>query len=638
MKELIEPSLRALFLNNKWNGALLIKNINRLACRIPVIGIIYILLYRNPALKSICKGISLYLCDWFGYLNLNLIKSLYFSGEYLIRILILVSISILVIIRIYQLYEDNKIKRLKGESRLEESLFRYLHDDSHRSFLVTGSWGSGKTFEVNHFFEKYYSNSTKKIFRVSCFGLSTRNDLTREISNVIEQQDHSLSKAIVDIIIYFPILGEMLNRLLKKSYNYTTVKRGSIFIFDDFERISSNFMNPKDKKVLYTRKPFLFHHGYPKELSSGLENDLISEFKNIEEAFDIIQNEANTVETSYQMDKYIAVVGVINELVETYGMHVLIICNTSVISKKFIENVLISKLNCIEYKKNITKEAQIAVVENVFNNKVFADKSKEDHINSIKDQIKKWAMELDDNGIFKDLRLEIVFLQAFLDTVELFDEKFLSLNFIVSLFNSILITHVAYYSGLINELSSFRNGSYIPFCLKLSGIGYDKSSYLRLSDDFNELRWIRIEISGYWILNLSEPDTKLIIDVRNNWREYQYSGLEEKICRNPSLLQKETSYELRHVLFCRKYDLKSSSIFSDKHIIGKALSLYDLSKTEDVQSILDLTAFSFSNEIYQDFLENLFSFLPVSENEKINVSSDIHREFQHYCNKCRVSD
>ena len=587
-------------------------------------------------MKSFCKGISLYLCDWFGCLNLELIKNLYFSGEYLIRIAILIAISILAIIRLYQIHVDHKLERIKGESRLEESLFRYLHDDSHRSFLISGSWGSGKTFEINHFFEKYYSNSTRKIFRVSCFGLSTRNDLTKEISNVIEQQDHSISKAIVDIMIYFPVLGEMLNRLLKKSYNYTTVKRGSIFIFDDFERISSYFMIPIDKKKLYRRKPFLLQHDYPKELSSGLKNDLISEFKNNEEAFENIQNDTNAVETSYHMDKYIAVVGVINELVETYGMHVLIICNTSVISKKFLENVLISKLNCIEYRKKITKEAQIAVVENVFNNKVFADKSKEEQITSIKDQIEKWAMELNDNGIFKDLRLEIVFLQAFLDTVELFDERFLSLHFIVSLFNSILITHVAYYSGLIKELSLFRNGSYIPFCLELSGIRCDEPAYLRLSNNSNELRWIKTEISGYWILNLSEPDAELIKDVRDNWREYPYSDFEERICKNPMLLEKERGYELRHVLFCRKRDANSPSVFSDKRIIEKALRLYDLSKTEDVQSILDLTAFVFYDNIYQDFLDNLFSFLPISENENIKANSHIHRAFQHFCNKTQA--
>ena len=615
--------------------SVLIKNINCLTSRIPVVGILYILLYRNSALKSICKGISLYLCDWFGCLNLNLIKNLYFSGEFLNRIVILISIGILVIIRIYQIYVDRRLKRLKGESRLEESLFRYLHDDSHRSFLITGSWGSGKTFEINHFFEKYYSNSTKKIFRVSCFGLSSRNDLTKEISNVIEQQDRSLSKAIVDIIVYFPVLGEMLNRLLKKSYNYTTVKRGSIFIFDDFERISSYFMIPEDQNKLYRRNPFLFHHGFPKELSSGLKNDLISEFKNIDGAFENIQDKENVVETSYHMDKYIAVVGVINELVETYGMHVVIICNTSVISKKFLANVLISKLNCIEYRKNITKEAQIAVVENVFNNKVFSDKSKEEQITSIKEQIEKWAMELDDNGTFKDLRLEIVFLQAFLDTVELINEEFLSLNFVASLFNSILITHVAYYSGLIKELSLFRNGSYIPFSLELSGIHYDKPAFLRLSNDSKDLRWIETEISGYWILNLSEPDAELIKDVRDNWRIYPYSDLEEKICKNPRLLVKERSYELRHVLFCRKRDADSPSTFSEKRTIKKALSTYDLSKTEDVQSILDLTAFVFGNRIFHDFLENLFSFLPIINYEDIEAHSGVHIEFQHFCNKCQ---
>lgn len=49
-----------------------LKTLNNIASKIPVIGVIYILLYRYILFRSICKGISIYLCSWFPFINLSM--------------------------------------------------------------------------------------------------------------------------------------------------------------------------------------------------------------------------------------------------------------------------------------------------------------------------------------------------------------------------------------------------------------------------------------------------------------------------------------------------------------------------------------------------------------------------------------
>ena len=66
--------------------------------------------------------------------------------------------------------------------------------------------------------------------------------------------------------------------------------------------------------------------------------------------------------------------------------------------------------------------------------------------------------------------------------------------------------------------------------------------------------------------------------------------------------------------------------------------IFDLSKTEDVQSILDLTAVVFGHRIYHDFLDNLFSYLPILKYENVDANSVVHREFQDYCIKHQEVD
>lgn len=613
------------------------KTINDYACQIPVVGIIYILLYRYSLLRTICKAISLYLCNWVTFINLSMIKQLYFFGEKIILVLITGSLFLICMYRLYQIPLSILLKKKRGKGRFEENLFRYLHDDIPRSFLLTGSWGSGKTYEVNRFFDKYYKNSTQKIYRISCFGLNTRKDLLDEISKVIEKQDKTISKALVDNIIYLPVLGRILSKLLKKSYSYTSTPKGAIFVFDDFERITSYFALSSEKITpLYEPSSFLSIHlrrGLPQ---SGLNSDFEKEFKHIARAFTNVQSTVRELESSYHMDKYISIVGVMNELIEVYRAKVIIICNTNMINKKFIHDILKSKLNCIEYKKTITHDVQQSIVKDVLNRNVFTDEEKERKLYSLKQKIEEWAIDQSDDLIFDDLRLEISFLQAFVDTVNLFDVNMLSDDFLVSLFNSILVAHIAYYKGSINELNHFENGSFIPFMFRLYSIYFKEDICLRLNYTPQELKWIHVSVSTYWILSLSEPNKSVIANVFDSWMKYQYSDLEYCLYKKPSSLFVNDKYDYIHLLYCRKQDESRLSAFSNQEMIKKALGEFDVSKQEDIQYILDITQLAFGDRIFDDFLENMFSCLSIDSIDNIdNIKNNsyVHKEFLHFINK-----
>ena len=163
------------------------------------------------------------------------------------------------------------------------------------------------------------------IYRISCFGLNTRKELVNEISEVVESKDNSIFSAFVKLVQFIPVIGAPISKLFNKTYGYNNAKKGSIFIFDDFERMS-----------IYT----LFDDN-----TKGRDD--------------------------------IAITGLINELVEVYEMKVIIICNSNFIGHKFVDDVLRDKLNCLEYKFNVSSDIKKLVIKNICSNTIFDDIDKQ---------------------------------------------------------------------------------------------------------------------------------------------------------------------------------------------------------------------------------------------------------------------
>ena len=113
-------------------------------------------------------------------------------------------------------------------------------DSIHNVFWLDGSWGSGKTFFVKTFFENQIYKK-KEIYYISCFGIKTREQAEKILINEIEKQ------SILGNLDFIPLVGGVFKWFFK-TVGTDLMKRDSIIIFDDFERVSytETSDNPSD--------------------------------------------------------------------------------------------------------------------------------------------------------------------------------------------------------------------------------------------------------------------------------------------------------------------------------------------------------------------------------------------------------
>ena len=113
-------------------------------------------------------------------------------------------------------------------------------DSIHNVFWLDGSWGSGKTFFIKTFFENQIYKK-KEIYYISCFGIKTREQAEKILINEIEKQ------SILGNLDFIPLVGGVFKWFFK-TVGTDLMKRDSIIIFDDFERVSyaETSDNPSD--------------------------------------------------------------------------------------------------------------------------------------------------------------------------------------------------------------------------------------------------------------------------------------------------------------------------------------------------------------------------------------------------------
>lgn len=113
-------------------------------------------------------------------------------------------------------------------------------DSIHNVFWLDGSWGSGKTFFIKTFFENQIYKK-REIYYISCFGIKTREQAEKILINEIEKQ------SILGNLDFIPLVGGVFKWFFK-TVGTDLMKRDSIIIFDDFERVSyaETSDNPSD--------------------------------------------------------------------------------------------------------------------------------------------------------------------------------------------------------------------------------------------------------------------------------------------------------------------------------------------------------------------------------------------------------
>ena len=124
------------------------------------------------------------------------------------------------------------------QTRLVE--FLNSPDSIHNVFWLDGSWGSGKTFFIKTFFENQIYKK-KEIYYISCFGIKTREQAEKILINEIEKQ------STLGNLDFIPLVGGVFKWFFK-IVGTDLMKRDSIVIFDDLERVSyvAKTDNPSD--------------------------------------------------------------------------------------------------------------------------------------------------------------------------------------------------------------------------------------------------------------------------------------------------------------------------------------------------------------------------------------------------------
>ena len=359
--------------------------------------------------------------------------------------------------------------------------------------------------------------------------------------------------------------------------------------------------------------------------------EIKNEFESVGKAFYKIEDFfTNNLEQS-DIDKYNIVIGLINDIIETYGMKVIIICNSEMLGEKFVHDILRSKLNCIEYKKIVSPLAKRGMIDECLSNIVFEDTEK---FNLIGKYLNQYIKNNLDNTIlslqFHNLRLFGSLLEAFICSANMFDTRDLTNEFMNSLFNSVMITHWGFYNGNISSLGEFPTGGNIEFLMQLFyGTSID---LIRMNNTNEDIKWIDINISGYWILNLSIPENSK--DIVEKWRTYKYNKTEMLLCEGKNNLLISQEFNLLHFFYFLKQSDPNKEELEYKKWIDIALKPYDLRKIEVIQNIVDTMAEIFSGRIYEKMYTYLFEqLIQDHENEEVIGNSYIHDMYNTYRKK-----
>ena len=184
--------------------------------------------------------------------NYNFLKDI-ISILYVNRVIILLALTIPIILFWFLdiIFKKVSYKKLDPElfpeydlddQPFQTRLVEFLNspDSIHNVFWLDGSWGSGKTFFIKTFFENQIYKK-KEIYYISCFGIKTREQAEKILINEIEKQ------SILGNLDFIPLVGGVFKWFFK-TVGTDLMKRDSIIIFDDFERVSyaETSDNPSD--------------------------------------------------------------------------------------------------------------------------------------------------------------------------------------------------------------------------------------------------------------------------------------------------------------------------------------------------------------------------------------------------------
>ncbi len=138
----------------------------------------------------------------------------------------------------------------------QKNLVLFLNNEAevrNHIYWLDGSWGSGKTHFIRTFFQDQFLKRNE-LYYISCFGIKTREQaeaiLVREIEN----------RSTFGNLDFIPGVGGLF-KWFYKTIGFSLMKKNSVIIFDDLERVSyieeENKDNPDDYNDLLGYIDFL---------------------------------------------------------------------------------------------------------------------------------------------------------------------------------------------------------------------------------------------------------------------------------------------------------------------------------------------------------------------------------------------
>ncbi|AIY77036.1 TPA: ATP-binding protein [Bacillus tropicus] len=516
-----------------------------------VVVLAFILLFEITAIKNLIKGL-LTVVQSFDLLDFELSqgKEMYFSLRKYALIYLVLCILFFLLLRAYLFARNYFNSPNKSESNgFEDSLYKYINDKPNgKGYLVTGEWGSGKTHIVTDFFNKYYKFSNKPVYRISCFGLDSRKLILEEIKNQIEIHDNSL----FNWIQYIPGIRNPIFSILKGSYSLHSIPKEAVFIFDDFERITSLGINMDKRKQSYNKDSFMLRNNTYQEFKK-----INDEFLKIEKAFDKYDRNNEIISITDNLQKYNVVTGLINELIENHKVKVIIICNVDLLGYSFVDKVFRGKLDCITYNKFIDKNSIDSIFNSTYQNQIYANKAIKELVGDVIDDLigdfeKVWSFNGNSN-----LREVKSVVQAFLDTANMITSKVnVNKSYLISLFYSIYVVRILRDSNDLKTLHEFLIGGNLSFFLNLNR-KHSVYNSLILSDHFDKLKWTGISIAGFWIFNMKKPDN--LNNLVRYYTDYEFNDLEIDLLQNDGNSLKGRKMLVEHLIYIMKRENRNPS-------------------------------------------------------------------------------
>lgn len=279
------------------------------------------------------------------------INTIYIESRAILKKILYIGIGFILINYLITSYFKNKERKFEfGDNLFNKALYNYLKSNNKRCFVVSGDWGAGKTYKVRNFIDKYLPYREQKAYYISCFGIETRIDLINQLKDLYEKEDNSLKLQIAEAIRLIPIVGELLYKILKPKYEFKDMAKRSIFVFDDFERVTPILSNNY-------RNMYYEHTNYNSVMSNGFNEysefkHINEEFKKIEKGFSYIKDVEEKIIRKDILSKYNIITGLINELVDIYEMKVIVVCNSEIIDNSYYRDIFDEKLECIRFKVN----------------------------------------------------------------------------------------------------------------------------------------------------------------------------------------------------------------------------------------------------------------------------------------------